>query len=119
VRFHVADAERLPFHDATFDAVVCECAFCTFPDKTTAAAELGRVPRPGGRVGITDVSVDRDRLPATPTSLAAWVACIGDARPLEGYAAILTGAGLQVTYSERHDDAVARMIDQIAARLSC
>jgi len=118
VRFHVADAERLPFDDATFDAVVCECAFCTFPDKRAAAAELGRVLRPGGRVGISDVTVDRDRLPATLSSLAAWVACIGDARRLEGYAAMLTGAGLHVTYSERHDDAVARMIEQIAARLS-
>src|SRR5208282_72055 len=34
VSFQWADAERLPFADATFDAVICECAFCTFPDKT-------------------------------------------------------------------------------------
>ena len=56
VRF-LGDAERLPLPDNTFDALVCECAFCTFPDKATAAAEFARVLRPGGRVGITDVTV--------------------------------------------------------------
>jgi SAM-dependent methyltransferase len=54
VRFHLGDAERLPLPDNAFDAVVCECAFCTFPDKATAAAEFARVLRPGGRVGITE-----------------------------------------------------------------
>ena len=58
VRFHIGDAERLPFGDAAFDAVICECAFCTFPAKPVAAAEFARVLRPGGRVGITDVTLD-------------------------------------------------------------
>jgi ubiquinone/menaquinone biosynthesis C-methylase UbiE len=31
VSFELGDAERLPFGDSTFDAIVCECAFCTFP----------------------------------------------------------------------------------------
>src|SRR5262249_46360052 len=33
VRFQQGDAERLPVEDASFDAILCECAFCTFPDK--------------------------------------------------------------------------------------
>ncbi|MPY99283.1 MAG: methyltransferase domain-containing protein, partial [Actinophytocola sp.] len=63
VRFHVGDAERIPLPDAAFDALVCECAFCTFPDKATAAAEFARVLRPGGRVGITDVTITDAGLP--------------------------------------------------------
>jgi SAM-dependent methyltransferase len=39
VLFKHADAERLPFEDGFFDAVICECAFCTFPDKPSAAGE--------------------------------------------------------------------------------
>ncbi|HCT76645.1 MAG TPA: methyltransferase type 11 [Micromonosporaceae bacterium] len=116
--FTVADAEQLPYPDSSFDAIVCECAFCTFPGKPAAAAELARVLRPGGRVGITDVTAEPARLPAELTGLAAWVACIADARPLAEYGAILSAAGLVVTHTERHDHAMTRMIDQIEARLS-
>jgi hypothetical protein len=115
--FTAGDAETLPYPDAAFDAVVCECAFCTFPDKPAAAAELVRVLRPGGRVGISDVVTEAARLPAELTGLTAWVACVADARPLDGYAAILTDAGLRITHTGRHDAAMTRMIDQIDARL--
>ena len=117
VRFQVADAERLPFDDGAFDAVVCECAFCTFPDKATAAAEFARVLRPGGRVGITDVTLDPARLDPRLATLAGYVACIADARPAAEYEALLAASGLAVTLSESHDEALARMIEQIEARL--
>lgn len=117
VTFIVGDAERLPYPDAGFDAVVCECALCTFPDKPTAAAELARVLRPGGRVGITDVVADAARLPAELTGVAAWIACVADARALHEYAEILHTAGLTVRRTEPHDAAMTRMIDQIEARL--
>jgi arsenite methyltransferase len=118
VTFTVGDAERLPYPDGAFDAVICECALCTFPDKPTAAAGLARVLRPGGRVGITDVVADPTRLPSALTSLTAWVACVADARPLSAYERLLTEAGLTVTHAERHDRAMTRMLDQIEARLS-
>jgi len=63
-----------------------ECVFCTFPDKRPAESELSRVLRPGGPAGITDITADGARLPAQLSSQAAWVACVADARPLEGYA---------------------------------
>jgi hypothetical protein len=115
-RFHVGDAERLPFDDGVFDAVVCECAFCTFPDQPTAAAEFARVLRPGGRVGITDVTVDPARLDPELATLAGYVACIAAARPAAEYADLLREAGLDVAVSEPHDEALARMIDQIEGR---
>ncbi|MGH8975584.1 MAG: class I SAM-dependent methyltransferase, partial [Acidimicrobiia bacterium] len=92
VRFLRADAEALPFDDATFDAVVCECAFCTFPDQEAAAAEFARVLRPGGRVGLTDVTVDADHLDPELRTLAGHVACLAGARPERAYQALLAGA---------------------------
>lgn len=113
--FRHGDAEALPLPGASDDVVVCECALCTFPDKATA--EMARVLRPGGRVGITDVTDDPDRLPPELTGVAAWVACIADARPVDDYRLILAGAGLRVTAVERHTAAHEQMVRQIAARL--
>jgi ubiquinone/menaquinone biosynthesis C-methylase UbiE len=118
VGFRVGDAERLPLDDASVDAVVCECALCTFPDKAAATAEMARVLKPGGRVGITDVTLDRDRLDPQLATLAGWVACIADAHPAADYCRYLERAGLEMTLAEAHDNALARMIDTIDARLA-
>jgi arsenite methyltransferase len=111
-------AEQLPYPDGVFDAVVCECALCTFPDKAEAATEFARVLKPGGRLGITDVTAEPGRLPAELSTLAARIACIADARPLAEYTEILATAGLRILRTERHDQAMLHMIDQIEARLN-
>jgi SAM-dependent methyltransferase len=48
VEWQPADAQQLPFADATFDAVVCQFGVMFFPDKPKAFAEARRVLRPGG-----------------------------------------------------------------------
>ena len=116
VSFDVADAESLPFEDCVFDAVLCECAFCTFPDKAGAAREMARVLKPGGRLGLSDLVVT-GRLPADLKTLAGWVACIADARSVSDYVALLESAGLLNEVTERHDDALARLVELIRGRL--
>ena len=49
VSFQQADAQSLPFPDASFDLVVCQFGVMFFPDKVAANAEARRVLRPGGR----------------------------------------------------------------------
>jgi SAM-dependent methyltransferase len=50
VTYRQADAQRLPFPDASFDCVVCQFGVMFFPDKPAAFAEARRVLRPGGRL---------------------------------------------------------------------
>ena len=45
VRFELGDSESSPFPDGAFEAPICQCYFCTFPDKHTAAREFARVLR--------------------------------------------------------------------------
>jgi ubiquinone/menaquinone biosynthesis C-methylase UbiE len=52
VDFRVADAEALPFADGSFDAVLSAIGVMFAADHDRAAAELVRVCRPGGRIGL-------------------------------------------------------------------
>jgi len=49
-----ADAQHLPFPDASFDTVVCTLSLCAIPDDRQAVAEMIRVLRPGGRLLLLD-----------------------------------------------------------------
>lgn len=116
VSFQVADAETLPFEDCEFTAVICECAFCTFPDKTRAASEFARVLNPCGRLGLSDL-VRRADLPSELRTLAGWVACIADARSDTEYIAYLELAGFADSRVEVHDQVLADMARRIRLRL--
>ena len=58
VRFQVADVEALPFDDAAFDAVVSTFGVMFAPDHARSAAEMARVCRPGGRIGMANWTPD-------------------------------------------------------------
>jgi SAM-dependent methyltransferase len=53
VTFAEGDAEALPFPDASFDVVLSTLGVMFAPDQERAAAELLRVCRPGGTIGLT------------------------------------------------------------------
>jgi len=52
VTFQVADAEALPYPDASFDVVLSTFGVMFAPDHERAAAEMMRVCRPAGRIGL-------------------------------------------------------------------
>lgn len=53
VRFEVGDVERLQFEDASFDVLSSSMGIIFAPDHDAVAREVGRVCRPGGRLGFT------------------------------------------------------------------
>ena len=54
VQFQIADAEDLPFPDASFDAVVSTFGVMFSPDQDRTAAELMRVCKSGGGIGLAN-----------------------------------------------------------------
>jgi SAM-dependent methyltransferase len=54
IQFQEADAEDLPFADASFDAVLSTFGVMFTPNQDQAAAELARVCKPGGRIGLAN-----------------------------------------------------------------
>jgi SAM-dependent methyltransferase len=58
IAFEVADAENLPYPDGSFDAVVSAVGVMFAPDQERAAAELRRVCRSGGKIGLANWTPD-------------------------------------------------------------
>jgi ubiquinone/menaquinone biosynthesis C-methylase UbiE len=58
VQFQEADAEALPFADASFDVVMSTFGVMFTPNQEQAANELVRVCRPGGKIGLANWTPD-------------------------------------------------------------
>lgn len=116
VTFRQGDAENLKDYDGTFDAAICECALSTFPNKPAAVAELHRVLRPGGRVGITDVTLDGP-LPPELSGVAASVACIGMALSREGYQELFSHAGFTNVQITDYSHAIRDLVKQLQTKV--
>lgn len=89
------DAHAIPFDEAAFDAVLCECALSTFFDQPTALREIRRVLRRGGRLAISDMAIEGE----IPATLREWVhtgTCLSRALTAEAYVRALEDAGLRV-----------------------
>ena len=54
VRFEIANSYQLPFHDSTFDAVFAHTLLEHLAEPDVALAEMHRVLRPGGVIGVRD-----------------------------------------------------------------
>jgi SAM-dependent methyltransferase len=54
VEFRQADAENLPFEDGAFDVALSTFGVMFTPDQEKAAAELARVCKPGGKIGLAN-----------------------------------------------------------------
>jgi SAM-dependent methyltransferase len=58
IEFREADAEALPFEDRSFDVVVSTFGVMFTPNQAQAAAEMARVCRPGGKIGLANWTPD-------------------------------------------------------------
>ena len=115
--FVQGDAEGLPVRAGSFDGAICECSVSLFIDKAAAVAEVARALRPGGRFGLSDVTVTPGSLPAELGGTVGQLLCLADALDVRGYLDLLEAAGLLVT--QRHDASqdILRIVDDVESKL--
>jgi arsenite methyltransferase len=104
VEFHRGTIEQIPLPDASVDVVISNCVINLSADKPAVFAEMFRVLRPGGRVGVTDVVADDALSPQQRADRGDWVGCVAGALSRSEYVDGLTTAGftnIEVTYT--HD----------------
>ncbi len=109
VEFLRGDIEAVPLPDASVDVVISNCVINLSVDKPAVFAEMFRVLRPGGRVGVSDV-VAEDRLsPEERAARGDFAGCVAGALSVSEYEAGLRAAGfvdVSVTFTHETGDGI-------------
>ena len=116
--FIQGDGESLAFTEGAFDAVLCECSMSLFPDRARGVSEMARVLRPGGRLGVSDVTVEPGALPETLTGTLGQMLCLATAPPVQGYLDLLDAGPLTVVHRQDASEAVLKLLADIGAKLA-
>jgi SAM-dependent methyltransferase len=93
VEFLKGYIEEIPLPADTVDVVISNCVVNLSIDKTRVFAEMHRVLRPGGRIGISDVVADNEVTPAERAERGSYVGCVAGALSFAEYEAGLRAAG--------------------------
>jgi arsenite methyltransferase len=87
--------EQIPLPAGSVDVVISNCVINLSVDKSAVLAEIGRVLKPGGRVGISDVVAENELAPEDRARRGSYVGCIAGALSVGEYEAGLEAAGLE------------------------
>jgi SAM-dependent methyltransferase len=105
--FLKGEIENVPLPAESVDVVISNCVINLSTDKPTVLAEMARVLKPGGRVGVSDI-VSEDRLsPEDRAERGSYVGCIAGALSKGEYEAGLAAAGfeqIEVTFTHEVAD---------------
>ncbi|MCP3987147.1 MAG: arsenite methyltransferase [bacterium] len=93
VEFRKGQIEELPIEDESVDAIISNCVINLSPEKDKVYREAYRVLRPGGRVMISDVVLERALPEAVIQSLDAYIGCVGGASLRDEYLETIRKAG--------------------------
>jgi SAM-dependent methyltransferase len=122
VTFLKGEIEDLPLPGDSVDVIISNCVINLSVDKPAVFAEMHRVLRPGGRVGVSDV-VAEDRLsPAERAERGDYVGCIAGALSTTEYTTLLEAAGFEqvsVTYTHEVADGLHGAIIRASKRDAC
>ncbi len=95
VEFLKGRIEEIPRPADSIDVVISNCVVNLAADKGAVFAEIARVLRPGGRIGIADIVADDALTPEQRAERGSYVGCIAGALSFSEYEAGLRAAGLE------------------------
>ncbi len=101
VEFRKGNIESLPIEDESVDAIISNCVINLSPEKDRVYAEAFRVLRPGGRIMVSDVVLERPLPDAVLQSIDAYLGCVGGASLRAEYLETIAKAGFREVRVER------------------
>jgi SAM-dependent methyltransferase len=104
VEFLKGHIEAIPLPAGSIDVVISNCVVNLAADKPAVFAEIARVLRPGGRIGITDIVADDTLTPAERAERGSYAGCIAGALGVSEFDHGLRAVGLtDVSVTPTHD----------------
>jgi arsenite methyltransferase len=113
VEFLKGYIEAIPLPANTIDAIISNCVINLSADKPAVFAEMFRVLRPGGRIGISDIVAANELTPKQRSERGSYVGCIAGALSFEEYESELTRAGFDAISVEATHDVADSMYSAI------
>ena len=96
--------EEIPLHSHTVDVIISNCVINLSTDKPRVFAQMYRVLRPGGRIGIADVVADDNLTPPERAERGSFVGCIAGALSFSEYEEGLRAAGFEdISITSTHE----------------
>jgi SAM-dependent methyltransferase len=95
VEFREGKIENLPAEDASVDVVISNCVINLSPDKPRVFREVHRVLKPGGRMIVSDIVLNRPLPESARSDADLYVACIAGALLRADYLQAIGDAGFQ------------------------
>ncbi len=95
VEFREGVIEALPVPDGWADVVISNGVLNLVPNKELALAEMFRVLRPGGRIQLADIVLDRPVPGASKTDVSLWTGCIAGGLVEGELVSLVEGAGFR------------------------
>jgi SAM-dependent methyltransferase len=101
VEFRKGCIESLPLEDASVDAIISNCVINLSPEKERVFSEAYRVLRPGGRLMLSDIVLERPLPAKIAQSADAYLGCVGGASLRGEYLRAIEKAGFREVRIER------------------
>lgn len=95
VEFRLGEIEHLPVADGAVDVIISNCVINLSPDKPQVFREAFRVLKPGGRLVVSDIVLNRPLPQEVRESIEAYVGCVAGASMRAEYLEAIAAAGFQ------------------------
>jgi len=107
VEFCKGYIENLPIEDESVDVILSNCVINLSPEKQRVYDEAYRVLRPGGRLMVSDIVLERPLPQKVLDSVEAYVGCVGGATLRAEYLETIEKAGFRQVRVTRETSAAA------------
>lgn len=109
VEFRKGNIEDLPLEAESVDAIISNCVINLSPEKDKVYREAYRVLRPGGRIMVSDIVLERELPAEILQSVDAYLGCVGGASLRGTYLRTIAEAGfreVRITHEGRFGDTI-------------